>query len=375
METLLLILPALLVTGSLILIGCVVWFFIWKEVKSGKGSSSQDQSFLLIQNQLQDIAKSNQDLKISNEQLKSELSEKLQDKIGQSQKMMTDSVQTQLQESQKLIKDITIELGAVKGQNEQVLGFTEQLKSLQEILQNSKQRGALGEYFLETTLKNILPPDLYETQYSFKDKTIVDAVVKLPDGLVPIDSKFSLENYNKLVLEKNADTRLIYEKKFKDDLKTRITETAKYIKPREGTLTFALMFIPSEGIYYDLLNEKIGEINSRNLLEFAYEKKVIMVSPTTLYAYLQTILQGLNSLKIGKQAESIIKHVETLKKHVATLAIEHERLGKSINAVVTHYNSNAKRIGHVSKDTINITKGSEDAVAIPEITEKVKELE
>jgi len=137
METLLLILPALLVSGSLLLVAAVVYFFVWKEIKKSQGGGAQDQSFLLIQNQLQEIAKANQDLKLSNEQLKSDLTEKIQDKIGQSQKMMSDSVQTQLQESQKLIKDITSELGAVKGQNEQVLGFTEQLKSLQEILSES----------------------------------------------------------------------------------------------------------------------------------------------------------------------------------------------------------------------------------------------
>jgi len=135
------------------------------------------------------------------------------------------------------------------------------------------------------------------------------------------------------------------------------------------------MFIPSEGIYYDLLNEKIGEVNSRNLLEFAYEKKVIMVSPTTLYAYLQTILQGLNSLKIEKQAVNIIKNVETLQKHVQTLAVEHERLGKSIGAVVNHYNANAKRIGHVSKDTIRLTSSEDDPLVIPELVDTVKILE
>ena len=368
-----LILSGLLPSLIMILIALIILWFISREFKRQHEKPKDDSSFLLIQNQLQEIARSNQDLKVSNEQLKSDLTEKLQYKIGESQKQMSDSVQTQLQESQKLIKDITAELSEVKGQNKQVLGFTEQLKSLQEVLQNSKQRGTLGEYYLETTLKNVLPPESFQMQYSFQDGTAVDAIIRLPDGVVPIDSKFSLENYNRLVQEKDKVKKEGMEKRFKDDIKLRITETAKYIKPREGTMDFAMMFIPSEGIYYDLLNERIGEVNSRNLMTFAYEKKVIMVSPTTFYAYLQTIMQGLNSLKIEKKAQEIIKNVEALKKHVGALAEEHERLGKSLGAAVNHFNKNAKRVGHISKDTIKLTSSAEDQIVIPEVISKIEQ--
>ena len=368
------ILAGLIPSVLIFIIGIVIVLFFIKEMKKVKGDGS-DQSFLLIQNQLQEIAKANQDLKISNEQLKSDLTEKIQDKIGQSQKMMSDSVETQLKESQKLIKDITAELGAVKNQGEQVIGFTEQLKSLQDILQNTKQRGALGEYFLETTIKNILPPDNYDFQYSFKDGTIVDAVVKLPDGLVPIDSKFSLENYNKLISENNPETREVLAKRFKEDLKLRINETAKYIKPREGTLDFAFMFIPSEGIYYDLLISKIGVVNTQNFLEYAYrEKKVIVVSPTTLHAYLQTVIQGLNSLKIEKQATQIIKQVGNLQKHLNSFETYHTKLGNSLSTVVNQYNQNSKAIKMLSNDALKIT-GDGEKIEIPEMVKPEKELE
>jgi len=368
------ILAGLIPSVLIFIIGIVIVLFFIKEMKKVKGGDS-DQSFLLIQNQLQEIAKANQDLKLSNEQLKSDLTEKIQDKIGQSQKIMSDSVQTQFQESQKLIKDITAELGAVKNQGEQVIGFTEQLKSLQDILQNTKQRGALGEYFLETTIKNILPPDNYDFQYSFKDGTIVDAVVKLPDGLVPIDSKFSLENYNKLVSENNPESREVLAKRFKEDLKLRINETAKYIKPQEGTLDFAFMFIPSEGIYYDLLISKIGVVNTQNFLEYAYrEKKVIVVSPTTLHAYLQTVIQGLNSLKIEKQATQIIKQVGNLQKHLNSLETFHTKLGNSISTVVNQYNQNSKEIKKLSNDALKIT-GTGEKIEIGEIIKPEKELD
>ena len=350
----------------MVLIALLIVWFISREFNR-RDNKPDDGSFMLIQNQLQEIARSNLDLKVSNEQLKSDLTEKLQDKIGESQRVMSQSVETQLKESQRLIKDITAELGDVKNQQKQVVGFTEQLKNLQDILQNSKQRGALGEYFLETTIKNILSPSNYEFQYSFSNKTIVDAVIKLPDGLVPIDSKFSLENYNKLISENDPAQKDILKKRFTEDLKLRINETAKYIDPKEGTLDFAFMFIPSEGIYYDLLISKIGAINTQNFLEYAYrEKKVIVVSPTTLHAYLQTVIQGLNSLKIEKQATEIIKHVGKLQKHIDAFRTTHEKLGNNLSTVVNQYNQTSKRIGHISQDALKIT-GEGEKVVIGEI--------
>lgn len=364
METFQLLLAGLLPSVLIIIIGSI-FVFVFKKQLAQKKNEDGDSSFLLIQQQLQEIARTSKDLQVSNEQLKSDLTEKIQTKIGESQKLMQDSVQTQFQESQKLIKDITNELGDVKKTGEQVVGFTEQLKNLQDILQNSKQRGALGEYFLETTIKNILSPESYEFQYSFSDGTIVDAVIKLPDGIVPIDSKFSLENYNKIISENNPENKEILTKRFTEDLKTRINETAKYIKPKEGTLDFAFMFIPSEGIYYDLLISKVGVINTQNFLEYAYrERKVIVVSPTTMHAYLQTVMQGLNSLKIEKQAGEIIKQVGNLQKHLTSLETYHSKLGNSIGTVVNQYNQNSAEMRKLSNDALKIT-GEGEKIEIP----------
>jgi len=349
-----------------------VFFLLRKNKKSHH--QEQDQSMVMLQQQLQEIVRSNQDLKVSNEQLKSDLSEKLNEKLGQSQREMSASVQTQFQESQKLIKDITNELGEVRKTGEQVVGFTEQLKSLQDILQNSKQRGALGEYFLETTISNILPPENYEFQYSFKDGLIADAVIKLEAGkILAIDSKFSLENYNNIVTETDEMKRSVFEKQFKEDLKKRIMETTKYIKPSENTMDFAFMFIPSEGIYYDLLISKIGVVNSQNFLEYAFrEKKVIVVSPSTLYAYLQTIMQGLKALQIEKQATTIIKKVEDLQKHVNSYQTYHEKLGNSLGTVINHYDASGKQLKMISKDTLKITGNGE--VFEPQTLDKPKPL-
>lgn len=347
-----------------------IFFLIWFIRKSLHTKQDDGQGMVMLQQQLQEIARANQELKVSNEQLKSDLSEKLNEKLGQSHKEMSHSVQTQFQESQKLIKNITEELGNVRKTGEQVVGFTEQLKQLQDILQNSKQRGALGEYFLETTIQNILPPENYSFQYSFKDGLIADAVIKLEGGkLLAIDSKFSLENYNNIVSETDKDKRDQYEKTFKEDLKKRINETTKYIKPSEGTMDFAFMFIPSEGIYYDLLISKIGVVNSQNFLEYAFrEKKVIVVSPSTLYAYLQTIMQGLKALQIEKQATTIIKKVEDLQKHLNSYETYHQKLGNSLGTVINHYDASGKQLRMISNDTKKITGTGETFE--PEVIDK-----
>lgn len=281
-------------------------------------------------------------------------------KLSETHKASAQTIKDIHSQSVRQIESITEKLAKLENTNKQVVGFSEQLKNLQDILQNSKQRGALGEYFLETTIKNVLPPESYEFQYPFKDGSIVDAVIKLPDGIVPVDSKFSLENYNKILSEKEPQQKKELERKFKEDLKNRIMETSKYIKPKEGTMDFAFMFIPSEGIYYDLLISKIGVVDSKNFLEYAFrDKKVIIVSPTTLHAYLQTVMQGLKSLKIEKQAMEIGKRVENLQRHIIKYSTYHQKLGNSISTVVNHYNETSKSLKQVSNDTIKITEAGD----------------
>ena len=352
-----------------ILILVVGFYLIYKKLSENK---KDDTGLIMLQNQLQELIKQNQELKISNEELKREVGEKLHTEMSKTQNLVSNSVETQFKESQKIILEMMKQLEEVKRETGKVGSFAEQLQNLQDILQNSKQRGALGEYFLEQTIRNILPPENYEFQYSFKDGTIVDAVIKLPDGMVPVDSKFSLENYNKIVEEKDEEKRKILEKKFKEDLKKRILETSKYIKPKEGTMDFAFMFIPSEGIYYDLLISKIGVVDSRNFLEYAFrDKKVIIVSPSTLYAYLQTVMQGLKSLKIEKKAGEIIKRVDVLGSHLKKFKVYHEKLGKNIATVVNHYNFSQKEFGKIDKDILKITGVKDKPEEVYLIEEKV----
>lgn len=278
----------------------------------------------------------------------------LDSRMAESSRQVHDTVRSQIAESGRLIKEITEELTSVKEIGRQTGEYAKQLQSLQDILKNPKQRGVLGEYYLETVLKNVLPPGMYETQYPFGNGEIVDAVVWVNEKIVPIDSKFSLENYNRLISAPESEKPAL-EKAFVNDLKLRITETAKYIRPSEGTMDFAFMFIPSEGIYYDLLVNQVGAGEEENLIQRAASKyKVIIVSPTSFLAYLQTVLQGLKALQIEQKAAEIQKRVGELGKHVGAFETFYKKLGASLGTTVSHFNAGYKELGKIDKDVYRI---------------------
>lgn len=286
--------------------------------------------------------------------LKDNLQATVSDRLDKNQALMM----KQSNETNKVISEITKSLTELKDTSRRVVDVADELKTLQNVLQNPKQRGGLGEYYLDTVLGNVLPPHVYETQYKFKDGEIVDAVIKLDKGrIIPIDSKFSLENYNRLVEAKDKTERDNFVKLFKTDLKNRIDETSKYIRPNENTLDYAFMFIPSEAIYYDLLANNVGATgtNARDLIEYAFiDKKVIIVSPTTLLAYLQTVLQGLKSLQIEEQAKDIQKRVADLGKHIAAHETYMQKLGNTLSTTVGHFNAAHKNLAHMDKDVVKI---------------------
>ena len=296
-------------------------------------------------------------LKLILEQI-NELNRTVDEKIGRGHRDMRESMQMQLSESTKMIREVTAGLTKLDETNRQVVSFADQLQSLQDILKNPKHRGILGEYYLETLLNNVLAPTQYKMQYAFSNGEIVDAAVFVKDKIIPIDSKFSLENYNKLVNERDPVEKERLEKAFVNDLKLRIQETAKYVRPSEGTMEFAFMFIPHEAIYYDLLINKIGAVTEEtdNLIQRAANKyKVIIVSPTSFLAYLQTVLQGLKALQIEETAKDIIKRVDDLGNHLKKYEEYHEKLGASLGTVVNHYNNSGKELKKVDKDILRIT--------------------
>lgn len=285
-------------------------------------------------------------------ELKDGLQKQLSDQLGASNKQLA----SQSAASIKILQQVTEKLTKLEGTNKNVGDIAAELKTLQNVLQNPKQRGVVGEFYLKQILENVLPAGTFELQYKLGEGLVVDAVVKLDDKLLPLDSKFPLENYNRLLEAKEAEKPELT-RAFKEDVKKRIDETAKYIKPGKGTLDQALMFIPSEAIYYDLLANKVGvgSVSGRNLMQYAIEKKVTIVGPSTLSAMLQTISQGLRSIEIHKDTEKIRKNVEQLRKHLIAHNGYMQRLGSSLGTTVGHFNNTYKELGKIDRDVVKIT--------------------
>ena len=287
------------------------------------------------------------------------LQQSVGERLDKNNTTMQSSLQKQLGESAKLVADVTQRLAKLDETNKRVVDVADELKTLQNVLQNPKQRGVFGEYYLQSVLDNVLPPGRFKMQYKFKNGDIVDAAIFLERGqILSIDSKFSLENYNRMVSASGKDREQLM-LKVKTDLKSRIDETSKYIRPSENTMDFAFMFIPSESLYYDLLINNVGEgSSSRDLIEYAFrDRRVIIVSPTSFMAYLQTVMQGLRSLQIEEQAKDIQIRVGKLGQHLSKYDEFMNKLGSSLGTTVGHYNNAHKEFVKVDKDVIKITGG------------------
>lgn len=335
-----------------ILAAVIGLFFFFNRKLSGPGGGRDGQSFLMLQERLK------------------EMNQTMDQKLSESSRQM----QGQFSQSLNVIRGVTEKVVQLQETNKQVMGFSEQLKNLEKVLTSQKTRGNLGEAGLRLVLENILPPTAFKLQYQFEGGDIVDAAIFTKDGIIPVDAKFSLDNYNRVVNENDPARREQYEKEFKNDLKKRIDETSKYIKPSKGTLDFAFMFIPAEAIYYDLLVNEVGavKVNTRSLIDYAFkEKRVIIVSPTTFAAYLQTVLQGLRALKIEEQTKEIIKNVEGLQRHIAAYDDYLKKLGNNLSTAVNSYNTASKEFKKIDKDVVKIA-GGESRIELLEL-DKPKE--
>lgn len=337
----------------LIILIASIGFLIYLFFKNASGGKS-DEKLLVLAEKLSELSRQNENLRQELDRKLSETHKANQESAYKSSQLM----QGISNQSSKQIAEITEKLTKLDETNKQVISFSEQLNNLERVLTNQKKRGNLGEAGLKLVLENILPPTAYTLQYQFKDGDTVDAVITTKEGLIPVDAKFSLDNYNRILNEDDADKKAILEKEFRNDLKKRIDETSKYIRVKEGTMDFALMFIPAEAIYYDLLINEVGavKVNTRSLVDYAFgEKRVIIVSPTTFAAYLQTILQGLRALQIEEGAKNIRKNVEALSRHLLSYDDFMKKLGSSMSTTVNHYNSAYKEFKKIDKDVAKIT--------------------
>ena len=347
-----------------VVLALVVFYFIGQK----KQSTGVTNEFLMqlnaqLRDEIQGIRK---ETDTNAKETRVELEQKLDNitkGISDYQRSSNQSITQQFAESKKAITDVTKALSEIKGTNEQVLSFANQMKTLEKILGNSKQRGILGEIQLENLLANVLPPELFVMQHFFSNGEMVDAIVKVGDFIIPIDAKFSLDNYNKMVESSDPEAIKALEQSFKSDIKKRIDETAKYIRPNETTTDYAYMFIPADGLYQDLLNSRVGtlQINSRDLVSYAYEKKVMIVSPMSLFPMLQITVKALHNLKIENSIQDILKNVEKLGKHLNAFEDVHGRLGRTIGTVVNQYNESSKEFKKIDKDIIRLA-GEENAL-------------
>jgi len=326
-----------------------------------KTANKESESTMLLQQQLQ------------------ELNRTMHEQMSEGSKVMQESAHRQFRESKELMQEINRDVNEqirqiqesvstklmgvqksvteVSESSKQVFTLAEQLQNLEKVLKHQKQRGNLGEASLQLALENILPAATYKLQYQFEGGDVVDAVVETKDGLIPVDAKFSLDNYRRLVDESDEHRQVELEKEFKNDLKKRIDETAKYIRPKDGTLPFAFMYIPAEAIYYDLLVNEVGsvKVNTRSLIDYAYkDKNVIIVSPTTFAAYLQSVLYGFRAFKVEESAKEIQKNVEKLTRHMQAYNEYFAKLGNTLGTTVNHYNAASKELGKIDKDVTKI---------------------
>lgn len=361
----------------IIIIIALAAVIIFQSIKINKNlnSKNQDQGINLLKMDVIELNKSlnrmreNLDLNLNN------FNEKVSEKIERNNVQLQNSMTKQISESAKIVEEVSKRLTKLDETNNRVVNVADELKTLQNALQNPKQRGVLGEFYLAQVLENVLPPNAFQIQYKFKNGEIVDAAIFLDQHkILPVDSKFSLENYNRMI-ESEGEERKNLAKKVRDDLKMRIDETSKYIRPDENTMDFAFMFIPSESLYYDMLINKVGSQGSeRDLIEYAFrDKRVIVVSPTSFMAYLQTVLQGLKSLKIEEQSKEIQKRVSQLGTHISKYEDLMQRLGKSLGTTVNHFNNAHKELGKIDKDVVRIAGEDSKSGVEPQLLDKPRE--
>ena len=364
-------------TVLIIIIIALAAVIIFQSIRINKNlnSKNQDQGINLLKMDVIELNKSlnrmreNLDLNLNN------FNEKVSEKIERNNVQLQNSMTKQISESAKIVEEVSKRLTKLDETNNRVVNVADELKTLQNALQNPKQRGVLGEFYLAQVLENVLPPNAFQIQHKFKNGEIVDAEIFLDQHkILPVDSKFSLENYNRMI-ESESEERKILAKKVRDDLKMRIDETSKYIRPDENTMDFAFMFIPSESLYYDMLINKVGSQGSeRDLIEYAFrDKRVIVVSPTSFMAYLQTVLQGLKSLKIEEQSKEIQKRVSQLGTHISKYEDLMQRLGKSLGTTVNHFNNAHKELGKIDKDVVKIAGEDSKSGVEPQLLDKPRE--
>ena len=327
----------------LLVLGLLIWL-ISATFAGRKEIAGQAAGVSLLQQQLEA-------LKAAQDNVRETLQKSLQ--TGQ------ESISSNLQSSQQVLTRLTSQIGELQGTNKQMLQVGTEVRRLQDILSSPKLRGQMGEWSLENLLSQVLPKGSYELQYTFRDGKIVDALVKLADFAVPIDAKFPLPGFEKIVKAESEEEKIKLRRQLVNDVIKHIDKIASdYIRPAEGTLDFAMMYIPAENVYYETIIKYVGE--PKDILQYAIDKKVIPVSPNLLYAYLMTVVMGLHGLQIEKQAAEIRQNLKKLNADFAEFLRSWDTLGSHLRHAYGQYDEGQKKLDRFGMEMTQIQEEKED---------------
>ena len=322
---------SILIAAVIVLILAVLGLLVWLISSSFAGRkeiAGQAAGISLLQQQLEAL-KAAQD----------KTSENLQKSLQTGQATLTQS----LQASQKVLSDLHGQIGQLQGTSAQMMRIGDEVRRLQDILSSPKLRGQMGEWSLENLLANILPKDSYKLQYAFKDGKMVDALIEMADFSVPVDAKFPLPSFERILKAQTDDEKAKLRRQFLKDCTTHIDKIAgDYIRPAEGTLDFAIMYIPAENVYYETIVKYAGE--TQDILQYSLDKKVIPVSPNLLYVYLMTVAMGLHGLQIERQAAEIRQNLKKLNASFADFLSNWDVLGKHLRNAYSQYDEADKKL-------------------------------
>jgi len=340
MELVLIVIIGVLVLAML---GLLVWLIV-SIAGNAEKMASQQGAINLLQQQLEAL-KTAQD----------RTSENLQKSLQAGQSTLTQG----LQSSQKTLSELHTQIGELQGTNKQMMQMGTEIRRLQDILNSPKLRGQMGEWSLENLLSQILPKDSYKLQYTFKDGKIVDVLVQMPSFSVCIDSKFPLPGFEKVVKAETEEEKTKLRRQFIKDVNAHIDKIAgDYIRPAEGTLDFALCYIPAENVYYETVIKYAGE--THDILQYCFDRKVIPVSPNLLYAYLMTVAMGLHGLQIEKQAAEIRQNLKKLNASFADFTGNWDILGKHLRNAYSQYEDGQKKLDRFGMQLDQIQEETEE---------------
>jgi DNA recombination protein RmuC len=354
-----------MLTAILILLVAVLLVLLWVLFQSQKKTS--DPTIPLLQQEVQSLRgqltdamlKSQDSLNQQLGQITSHVNTHLGQVTQQLQKSTTD-LNMRLDNAAKVVSEVSKGLGGLSEATKKVFDVGKDIASLQEILRSPKLRGGLGELFLGDLLAQILPPAHFGLQHRFKSGEAVDAVIKLGGNLVPVDAKFPLENFRRLIEVSSEDERKVAKRKFLGDVKRHVDAIAgKYILPDEGTFDFALMYIPAENVYYELIIKDEAVDTEKGLLQYSFAKRVIPVSPNSFYAYLQTILLGLKGMHIEERAQEILNSLSRLSADFRKFQDEFRLVGKHLTNARGSYEDSDKRLSRFTDKLASLTSADD----------------